>query len=88
MLSLVDYAGSDDEDTDDSQNEECIHAEVVLNPAKRLKSTNKDDRTRDGFYDQENDPEVEQRDSITNAGKIYLWHYFSFLTNKALMMSM
>uniref|UniRef100_A0A8R1TVE8 Uncharacterized protein n=1 Tax=Onchocerca volvulus TaxID=6282 RepID=A0A8R1TVE8_ONCVO len=76
MLSLVDYAGSDDEDTDDSQNEECIHAEVVLNPAKRLKSTNKDDRTRDGFYDQENDPEVEQRDSITNAGEVS-----SILTN-------
>ncbi|VDP13320.1 unnamed protein product [Onchocerca flexuosa] len=73
MLSLVDYTGSDDEGTDDSRNEDCIHAEVVLNPTKRL---SKDDRMRDGFYDQGNDPIVEQDDSITNAGEVS-----SILTN-------
>ncbi|MCP9266396.1 hypothetical protein DINM_021943 [Dirofilaria immitis] len=69
MLGLVDYVGSDDEETDDSQNEECIHAEVVLNPVKRLKSEDKEDRTRDVCYSQD-DGIVGQYDGISNAEEV------------------
>lgn len=73
MLSLVDYAGSDDEETGDSQNEECIYAEVVSNPIKRLISTNKTGRTTDGFYRQEDDAVIEDYDDITNISKAFIY---------------
>ncbi|CAG9539066.1 unnamed protein product [Cercopithifilaria johnstoni] len=66
MSSLVDYAESDDDDIDESQNEECIYAEVVSNCKKRLTSASKDDRTTDGFR-QEDGGVVEEYDGITNA---------------------
>lgn len=64
MLSLVDYAGSDD---DESQNEECICAEVVSNSEKRLTSANKNGKTINGW--RQDDAVIEGYDDISNAGK-------------------
>lgn len=78
MLSLVDYTGSDEEDFDEEENEECIHAEVVSNPKKRLTSTRKDDRTTDGSRRQD-DAVMGEYDSITSTGKACcLCYYFNF----------
>uniref|UniRef100_A0A0R3S2F4 Proline-rich protein PRCC n=1 Tax=Elaeophora elaphi TaxID=1147741 RepID=A0A0R3S2F4_9BILA len=65
----VDYAGSDDDDINGSQNEEYIHAEVISNSVKRLKSANKDNKTRSEFYKQNDDVLLEECDGITNAEK-------------------
>ncbi|EFO26271.2 hypothetical protein LOAG_02216 [Loa loa] len=67
MLSLVDYAGSDDEDIDELPDGDRIYAEVVSNPVKRLIPPNRGERTIDGFQRQEDDAVVEECDGITNA---------------------
>ncbi|VDK76640.1 unnamed protein product [Litomosoides sigmodontis] len=65
MLSLVDYAGSDEDDFDEAQDEECIHAEVVSNRKRRLTSAIKDDETVGGSR-QQDDSAMGEYDSVTN----------------------
>lgn len=73
MLSLVDYAGSDDEDTDDTRNENCVYAEVVSNPMKHPTSTGMNDGMADNFWKQD-DAISEEYDGITNIYKAYIWY--------------